>query len=195
MTPSYPHPRTPEPKHISPAAATAASSTQTNSDTILCNYGTPTSNFPRHASLFANPTILPKLNSLPTTTQSSTVAPKRVTLRFGTHDLSGSLYYITPGDYLNGLYARFFDILPSVEPPLGEVQTPFVLIHAVQGLSWVDGRELAKSLGFLDAAVGTAQLWRDHFVAVTDDKLVFESGLGFLGMCRLVVMLARILPA
>lgn len=107
-------------------------------------------------------------------------APKPVRVYYGDHSLSGQLYLVSTEDYLNGLFPRFFDILPSAEPSVNKVKRPFVLSHAVQGLSWVDGEELPT---LRDVFGAEGQRIGDHFIAVTDDVVVFEQ-MPMLGKCE-----------
>ncbi|KAK4539196.1 hypothetical protein LTR36_001172 [Oleoguttula mirabilis] len=121
-------------------------------------------------------------SSTPTTPRRTSYGPsKSVLLHYGDNSLSGQLYLIRTGDYLNGLFPRFFDIPPSAETSVNGVKEPFVLVHAVQGLSWVDARELPA----LQNAFGQdGQRVGDHFIAVTDDAWLWNS-VRLLGKCEL----------
>ncbi|KAK5126897.1 hypothetical protein LTR85_008255 [Meristemomyces frigidus] len=143
----------------------------TNQSAAPSAYGTP---------LLGNGTPIP-ITRYSTPTPSSFSVPKSVSLTYGEHMLTGQLYFVSTEEYLNGLFPRFFDILPSAEPSINEVEAPFVLIHPVQGLSWVDSRELPALRDFFGAE---GQRIGDHFIAVTDDAVVWEN-FRLLGKCEL----------
>ncbi|KAI7459245.1 hypothetical protein KC357_g9197, partial [Hortaea werneckii] len=92
------------------------------------------------------------------------------TLIYGNRLLPGSLYYITPSDFLNKFFARVLDIDAASEPAVEDVSDPYLLVHCVLGRSWCDGRLLPlRKEG-------------EAFVAVTDDWSLFEEeGMGWEG--------------
>ncbi|KAI6902185.1 hypothetical protein KC332_g18722, partial [Hortaea werneckii] len=49
------------------------------------------------------------------------------TLIYGNRLLQGSLYYITPSDFLNKFFARFLDIDAASEPAVEDVSDPYLL--------------------------------------------------------------------
>ncbi|EMC93391.1 hypothetical protein BAUCODRAFT_239059 [Baudoinia panamericana UAMH 10762] len=87
---------------------------------------------------------------------------RAVKLRCGEDQLNGSLNLISNDEYFNRVFPNFFHISASETPPFHRVTAPYIILHAVQGISWIQSHLLPGQLS-------------GAFVAVTDSEEVWEA--------------------
>ncbi|KAK4560830.1 hypothetical protein LTR86_005410 [Recurvomyces mirabilis] len=118
---------------------------------------------------------------------SKTGHKKAVHMKYGGINLHGTLHLITTKDYFDTFYARFYDILPSISPSYKETTNHHVLIHSLQGLTWISGEVLSAlppvSLGERQGADNNSTgPYAADFLALTD-KPSTMAGHSYLGEC------------